>query len=475
MKILAGSKKGNVNLILIRNQKIPKNLTKEQKAFLEFQNYKGEGNLFVPYGNIYLVSIDEESSFCNSIRDAFFLAINFLKKLNIKTLSLNVESIKEAKEACEGILLGNYTFEDFKEKKSETTLEEIYLNSTKIPQQDLETIILEAHIIADSVNYVRNLINTPPMQATPEFIAKDAQKLAKELNLECKVLDSKDLEKEKMGAFLAVAKASVNSPFLVHLSYKPKKSKNKNIPKFVFVGKGLTYDSGGLSLKPGDYMTTMKADKSGACAVLGILQSVAKLGLEAEVHGILGLAENMIGGNAYKPDDILISRSGKSIEVRNTDAEGRLVLADCLSYASELEPNYLLDLATLTGACVVALGEYTTGVMGYNSKLQHSFLMSANNAGELSAILPFNPYLKKLYKSEVADLCNIPSSRYGSAISAGMFLGEFVPKSLQDKWLHLDIAGPAYVEKSWGVNPFGASGAGVRACVEFIKNNIKEK
>lgn len=474
MKILAGNKKGNVSLIIIKNKKLPKTLTKDQKAFLELQNYKGEGNIFIPYGNVYFVSIEESSyPFCNTLRDAFFNAINALKKLNIKTLSINIENTKEAREICEGILLGNYSFETFKEKKSETTLEEIYLNSTKVSQKDLEKVILEANVIISSVNYARELINTPPMQATPDFIAKDAQRLAKELDLECKILDTKGLEKEKMGAFLAVAKASSNPPFLVHLSYKPKNS--KNAPKFVFVGKGLTYDSGGLSLKPGDYMTTMKADKSGACAVLGIMQSVAKLGLEAEVHGILGLAENMIGGNAYKPDDILISRSGKSIEVRNTDAEGRLVLADCLSYASDLEPHYLLDLATLTGACVVALGEYTTGVMGYNSKLKNSFIESANQAGELSAILPFNPYLQKLYKSEVADLCNIPSSRYGSAISAGMFLGEFIPQNLQDKWLHLDIAGPAYVEKSWGSNPFGASGAGVRACIEFIKNNIKEK
>lgn len=221
-------------------------------------------------------------------------------------------------------------------------------------------------------------------------------------------------------------------------------------------------------------MTTMKSDKSGACAVLGILEAVARLELNAEIHGILGLAENMIGGNAYKPDDILIARNKKSIEVRNTDAEGRLVLADCLSYASDLKPDLLLDLATLTGACVVALGDYSTGVMGFNTKLAESFNKAAFNAGELSATLPFNPYLRKLFNSDVADLCNIPSSRYGSAISAGMFLGEFIEESLQQKWLHLDIAGPAYVEKAWGVNPFGATGAGIRAVVEFIKHNIKD-
>lgn len=187
---------------------------------------------------------------------------------------------------------------------------------------------------------MRELINTPPMIATPKYVADFAQRIAKECGIECKVYDEKFLEKEKMGAFLAVAKASANKPYLVHLSYKPKVAKGKNLPKIVLVGKGLTYDSGGLSLKPGDYMTTMKSDKSGACAVIGILESVAKLGVQAEVHGILGLAENMIGGNAYKPDDILIARNQKSIEVRNTDAEGRLVLADCLSFASDLKPDF---------------------------------------------------------------------------------------------------------------------------------------
>lgn len=276
-----------------------------------------------------------------------------------------------------------------------------------------------------------------------------------------------------MEAFLAVARASVHKPYLVHLSYKPKCAKEEKLPKFVFVGKGLTYDSGGLSLKPGDYMTTMKADKSGACAVIGILEAIAKLGIKAEVHGILGLAENMIGGDAYKPDDILRARNQKTIEVRNTDAEGRLVLADCLSFAGDLKPDFLIDLATLTGACVVGLGDYTTGIMGYNKKLKEEFAKVAFEVGELTGILPFNPYLKKLLKSEIADLCNIPSSRYGGAITAGMFLGEFVEESLKDKWLHLDIAGPAYVEKAWGMNPFGASGIGVCACVEFVKSKAK--
>lgn len=473
MKILASNKKGDLEIILIFDKKLPKNLTKAQKDALALRDYKGEGICFI--GEQFFIGIDSyDYPFPNALRDAIANAIPTIKKLNITTANICIEDLQSAREVCEGLLLGDYSFETYKSKKSQSKLKTIHLHSQKIDSKALQTIITETEHICASINATRELINTPPAVATPKYVANIATKKAKELGITCVVYEQKFLEKEKMGAFLAVAKASVNAPYLVHLTYKPKSTRSKKIPKVALVGKGLTYDSGGLSLKPGDYMTTMKADKSGACAVLGILEAVAKLELNAEVHGILGLAENMIGANAYKPDDILIARNKKSIEVRNTDAEGRLVLADCLSYASDLKPDFLLDIATLTGACVVALGDYSIGVMGYNAKLAESFNKIAFSAGELSATLPFNPYLRKLFNSDVADLCNIPSSRYGSAISAGMFLGEFVAQELQQKWLHLDIAGPAYVEKAWGVNPFGATGASVRSIVEFIKHTTKD-
>lgn len=270
-----------------------------------------------------------------------------------------------------------------------------------------------------------------------------------------------------MNAFLAVSKASVNEPRLIHLSYIPKKPKKI----FVIVGKGLTYDTGGLSLKPADYMTTMKADKGGGCAVLGIMKAIAMIKPNVEVHGIIGASENMIGGNAYKPDDILNTREGISVEVKNTDAEGRLVLADCLSYAQDLNPDYIIDLATLTGACVIALGEFTSGIMGYNEELKAKFENIALNSGELMSKLPFNKHLEKLIESKNADISNISSSRYGSAITAGLFLGKFIRDNYKDKWLHIDIAGPAFVEKDWDVNNYGASGVGIRSVVDFILNN----
>jgi leucyl aminopeptidase len=268
----------------------------------------------------------------------------------------------------------------------------------------------------------------------------------------------------------SVGRASIHESKLIHLSYKPKNATKK----IVLVGKGLTYDSGGLSLKPSDSMVGMKMDKSGGCAVLSTMWAIAKLGLPFEVHGIVGAVENMIGGNAYKPDDILKAKNGKTIEVRNTDAEGRLVLADCLCFAQDeiKDIDYIFDYATLTGACVVGVGQYTTGIMGNNEILKRNAVLSALKSGEYATTLDFNRYLKKAIKSEVADICNVANTRYGGAITAGMFLDNFIYDENKEKWIHFDIAGPAYVESVWGYNPYGGSGAGVRMTIKFLQNLI---
>jgi len=266
---------------------------------------------------------------------------------------------------------------------------------------------------------------------------------------------------------LAVGRASTHKPRLIHLAYKPENATKK----VSLVGKGLTYDSGGLSLKPATSMVTMKMDKAGACAVLGMMKAVSELKVNVEVHGFIGAAENMVDGTAYKPDDVLKARNGVTIEVRNTDAEGRLVLADVLSYAQDtVDADYIFDYATLTGACMVALGPYTTGVMGHSSHLKHEFSKATKNAGELTGSLPFNDHLKKLIKSEVADISNIGSKPYGGAITAALFLDHFIKEEMKSKWLHFDIAGPAYTESAWDCNPHGGTGAGVRMSVKFIQS-----
>ncbi|PAF53144.1 leucyl aminopeptidase [Helicobacter sp. 13S00482-2] len=454
---------------------IPKKNLKQKwidsKNFKNF-GYEGEGIFLDQQAHILYVGVQDLN--VDALREASFQAVNFIRKMPFKNLKLGIYGDNEIMQGIFlGLLLGMYEFNQYKSKKNIPTLKEIFIVNegiTKTIPKNLEKDISTAEILAQSLILARDAINTPPEDATPLFLAELAQKIAKENKLTCKIGDEKFLAKEKMGAFLAVNRASVHPPRLIHLIYKSKKPK----AKVVLVGKGLTYDSGGLSLKPADYMVTMKADKSGGCAVLAIMNAVAKMEIDIELHGIVGATENMIGGDAYKPDDVLFSREGKSIEVRNTDAEGRLVLADCLSYAQDIKPDCLIDFATLTGACVVGLGEYTSGVMGHNEELKTRFENAATRAGELATKLSFNKHLKKLIDSKIADICNVASSRYGGAISAGMFLSEFIREEYKDKWLHIDIAGPAYVERDWDINTYGASGAGVRACVQFLLDFIKK-
>ncbi|WP_107686615.1 leucyl aminopeptidase [Campylobacter concisus] len=469
--------KADIELIFVVDKDLKHKFISDKEA-IKFNNYKGDSVLILSEAKRAYVPLSKLD--LDELRVAAAKAYNALKSLNIKSIKLAsyvAECQKLSFEAiAEGFLLGSYEFNKYKEKKEKYTLKEIIFSTEEFAGKkiDLEAAnegFKEAEIIASATNFAKDIVNEIPEIYTPQKMADDAQNLAKSIaSIKCEVYDEKFLAKENMNAFLAVNRASVHKPRLIHLTYKPKKSKKR----IIFVGKGLTYDSGGLSLKPADYMLTMKSDKSGAAAALGIIKGAAELNLPFEIHAILGATENMIGGNAYKPDDVLISRSGVSIEVRNTDAEGRLVLADCLSYAQDFKPDILIDMATLTGACVVGLGEYTTGIMGNSESLKSEFENKIKDSGELATTLDFNPYLSELIKSQIADISNCASSRYGGAITAGMFLAKFIKDEYKDKWLHLDIAGPAYREKAWGYNQAGASGAGVRMNLYFLQALSKE-
>ncbi|WP_024790230.1 leucyl aminopeptidase [Lebetimonas sp. JH292] len=400
-----------------------------------------------------------------NVKTASAQIIKSLKKYKFESVEIMPPNTKKEEiliSFFEGFILGDYEFDKYKSEKASHPVKKIAINS----KRDFDELIKEAKIRANTINFVRDVINSVPDEITPPKLAAIAEDVAKENRLECKIYDENYLYENGYHAFYAVGKASSNPPRLIHLTYKPKNPKRK----IVLIGKGLCYDSGGLSLKPADYMVTMKSDKSGAVTVLGIIKAVSELKLDIEVHVILGAAENMIGGNAYKPDDVLRAKNGKTIEVRNTDAEGRLVLADCLCYADEEIKEYdeIYDFATLTGACVVGLGDYTAGAMGFNKEKIENIIKNAQLAGEHFAYLPFNKYLPKLLKSNIADICNIASSRYGGALTAGVFLSEFVKN--KDKWTHLDIAGPAFVEKEWGFNPHGASGFGVDTFINYLKS-----
>lgn len=442
----------------------------------QLSGFKGEQDetLFLVESAVILVGV--ESILHDLLRSAAAAAIKVLKSAGFKNAGTVFEdktpSFSLFQAFAQGALLGDYAFDFYLSQKSDHNLETLYIGAQDSIVMQARREVEKAVTIAESVNFVRDIINKTPDDITPAKLAALALEVAESNGLESVIMDEQQLEEQNMGAFLAVSRASAHAPRLIHLAYKPENAKTK----VALVGKGLTYDSGGLSLKSSEWMVTMKSDKSGASAVLGIIKAVSELGLPIEVHAIIGASENMIGGNAYKPDDVLVAKNGKTIEVRNTDAEGRLVLADCLCYAQEVvQPDYLLDYATLTGACVVALGQYTTGLMGHNDSLKIAMQEASERSGELTGILPFNRYLKKLIKSEVADVCNIGSARYGGAITAALFLDHFIEEDYKHKWLHLDIAGPAYVEKSWGYNPHGASGAGVRMSVAWLESLLDEE
>jgi len=453
----------------------------EDEELLKSLGFKGESEevCFLPERKKLYVGL--ESFDKDEVRLGISKALNAIKKTEFKTIKIGsyVDAcpVSYIKGLVEGAVLGTYQFDMYKSEKKDKKQKTLIISLEDAREVPLDIThakksMQEAQIIAEVTNHAKTIVNQTPDDMTPAKLAEYAKNMAENLDdVECFIGDEEFLKEQKMGAFLAVSRASSHPPRFIHLTYKPKEAKEK----FVFVGKGLTYDSGGLSLKPSGSMVTMKSDKSGSASVLSVLEGVAKLKLPFEVHAIVGACENMIGGDAYKPDDVLVAKNGKTIEIRNTDAEGRLVLADCLCYASELKPDYLVDMATLTGACVVAVGEYTTGVMGHNSSLKHEVLKVSKHSGELFATLQFNRYLKKLMKSDVADISNIASSRYGGAITAALFLDNFVSEDMKQNWMHWDIAGPAYVEKSWGYNQAGASGAGVRQALYWMSAKTHRK
>ncbi len=452
----------DIELILTNANELAKT---EDTVLLKKLSFKAEQDelCFLPESNKLYVGYSDDiaSSVATSIR--FLNGKEYVKSIKLTTSLDDNDSIYKI---ANGAILGGYKFDRYKSKKIDDCMSSMYISTPS--QKDFSETIKKALKIANSTNFARDVVNMTPDDCYPRVLAKIAKDLADQNDLECNILKQKHIEKENMNALLAVARASRHDPRVIHLAHKPKNAKYK----VLVIGKGLTYDSGGLSLKPSDFMTTMKADKSGACAVLGIMKSASELNIDIEVHGFIGAVENMIGGDSYKPDDVLTAKNGKTIEVRNTDAEGRLVLADVLDFAQQEIPDfdYIIDLATLTGACVVGVGSYTTGIMGHNESLKNKMKECAKNSGEFATPLDFNRFLAKTLKNETADICNISNTRYGGALTAGLFLSEFIKDENKNKWLHLDIAGPAYVEHAWGVNPYGASGAGVRMVVEFLKS-----
>jgi leucyl aminopeptidase len=370
----------------------------------------------------------------------------------------------EAEAVTLGALLGGYAFKKYR--------------STASAPGDVEQIVYTAHedaarrarILADAMALVRDLVNTAPADMVPADLAAVAEQTAAAHGLGVQVLDENELAKEGFGGILAVGMGSTHPPRLVRLEY----SHPDAVRTVVFAGKGITFDSGGLSLKPPKAMETMKADMSGAAAVLAALQAVAELGPAVNVVGYLPLAENMPGGGAQRPSDVITIHGGKTVEVLNTDAEGRLVLADALARAEADGPSLLIDVATLTGAQTVALGNRMAGVMASDDSLAAEIADAAKRAGEAMWPMPLPEDLRKGLDSNVADIANVSADRSGGMLVAGLFLREFVPDGIH--WAHLDIAGPAYNDGGpYGYVAKGGTGAAVRTLVQIVADVAEGK
>ena len=312
-----------------------------------------------------------------------------------------------------------------------------------------------------AMKFAKDLINESAQIATPDYIANLAGQIAKEHNLEAKIFNKQQIKELGMNAFLAVGQGSVNEPKFIHLTYKPKSKPRK---KIALIGKGITFDAGGMNIKPATSMLTMKCDMSGCASVLGIIQAIAKLEPDVELHIISALCENMTSGSAYKQGDVLVAMNGKTIEVDNTDAEGRITLADALCYADRLNVDEVIDIATLTGAVVVSLGHNITGVMGNNQKQIDKFIETSKKSCENTWQMPILDELKDNLKSEIADMKNTGGRNAGTS-TAAWFLSNFTKSK---SWLHLDIAGTAYLEKSNKETLSGPTGVMIRSLINYI-------
>jgi leucyl aminopeptidase len=370
----------------------------------------------------------------------------------------------------EGFVLGSYRFDRYKERPLDEESQEkprlqkvLALSDGRTKDSDLDRALRRGVVYADAANWARDLVNTPAIDATPAFLAEEGRKLGALNGLKCKIWKKAELERGGFGGILGVGSGSVNEPRLIELTY----AGGGSAPPIAITGKGVTFDSGGLSIKPADQMEWMKADMGGAAAALATMRAIAELEPKVNVIAAIPSAENLPGGSAIRPGDVLRHRGGKTSEVLNTDAEGRLILADALAYLAEKKPSVILDSATLTGAAMVALGEDVWAIIGSDRRLIADLLEAGRAEGEPGWELPLWTDYRRHIESTVADVKNIGSGRSGGAITAALFLKEFVGDV---PWAHLDVAGTAFAERAGDYWPRGATGSPTRTLIRYIES-----
>lgn len=413
----------------------------------------------------------EEKLTIDKIRDALGIAARYAAKKGIKQVAFAVSNyyverkfwntVDAVQAVVEGVELGSYNFQGYKNEKKTQCIEEcIMIVKPEMERGAIDAGITRADVLATSTRLARDLVNEPGNLMNPEILAKRAKEMAESRNLEVEILNKSDLEQLGMGALLGVGQASANEPKMIVIKYNGDQE-SKDI--LGFVGKGVTFDSGGIQVKPDEHMGDMKTDMAGAAAVIGAMDAIGELQPHVNVIAVIPTCENMIGANNLKPGDVITSFSGKTIEIVHTDAEGRLILADGLSYAKHLGATKLVDVATLTGSVISALGHTTTGIMSNNGQLLEEIKIAARLSGEKVWELPYFEEYQELMESEIADVKN-DAGRPAGCIQGGVFLGAFAEDT---PWVHMDIAGTATTEKDKGHNPAGATGVAVRTLVQL--------
>ncbi|HMR05987.1 MAG TPA: leucyl aminopeptidase [Polyangiaceae bacterium] len=414
--------------------------------------------------HVLLVGVGKGKKLENATQRAFAAtACRYANGASAKSIALVLPDGADLRSIAEGVGLGAYRFTRYMtgDRVPKAALKDVKLYDAGSSGAVQKKAIALGLSVAEAVCLARDSVNEPPNELYPESLAQMCRKMAKKAKLKIQVFDKKGILSRKMLLHYAVGQGSAHEPRFIHMSYVPKKAKKK----LVFVGKGLTFDSGGLCINPAPGMGEMKSDMGGAAAVLGLMAAVGAVRPNVEVHGIIAAAENMPDAAAYRPGDIFGSLSGKTVEIINTDAEGRLVLADALAYASKLKPTAIIDAATLTGACMVALGKTCSAFYTGDADLAKSFDSAASSAGEQFWRMPLLEDLREQLKSDVADLKHT-GERWGGSISAALFLREFVT----GPWIHCDIAGPVLGDRAKGMYPKGGTGHPVLTFLNFVEN-----
>jgi len=449
---------------------------------LETGDFRGRKNETVllysrdllPAKRVLLVGLGKRDDLTEEkLRVAMAGASKRIRELKVKEFALSLDfgdckvpAERAAQAAAEGIMLGLHRFSAYK-KEDPDSIE--ILSATIIDQRAahvkiMKSAVREAETICNAAILARNLVATPPSEMTPALLAREARRMCRNTSIPIKVLEPPAMKRMGMHALLAVGRGSAHPPRLAIMEYQ---GAGRGKRPVVLVGKGITFDSGGVNLKPASGMEQMKDDMAGAATVIAVLKAAAELELPVNLVGIVPAAENMPDGQAYKPGDILKSYSGQTIEVVSTDAEGRLILADALSYAKRFKPAALIDIATLTGACVIALGDYLTGMLGNDDRIKEGIRAAAERTGEVVWELPLWEEYEDLIKSDIADMKNT-GGRAAGTITAALFLKKFVEDGIP--WVHLDIAGTSFSPKDKGYLQKGPTGTGVRLLVDFLKN-----